>query len=343
VACPFFCVDAKQHLTLLYNAEPVNALDQSQMFIPDSDAWLAFERLIQKIAPQSALLHIWPLTGGASAHMMALEARLQGGETKKLVVRQPGAAALRANASAAADEFRLLHILKETGLATPKPYLLENAGELFPTPCLVIELVEGQFEFAPANLPHFVRQVAEALASIHRVDARTVDLSFLPRHANQIANRLAEHSSELPEVAKLQAALRAAWPGLEKGREALLHGDFWPGNWLWRDGELVAVVDWEDARLGDPLADVGISRLDMRLIFGVEAMHSFTEHYRTAANTAFTTLPFWDVYAALRAAPNLAEWAAIYPSLGHPEITESTLRAAHAEFTEQALASLAQR
>jgi aminoglycoside phosphotransferase (APT) family kinase protein len=36
----------------------------------------------------------------------------------------------------------------------------------------------------------------------------------------------------------------------------LLHGDFWPGNALWRDGALVAILDWEDAAIGDPLADV---------------------------------------------------------------------------------------
>jgi aminoglycoside phosphotransferase (APT) family kinase protein len=36
---------------------------------------------------------------------------------------------------------------------------------------------------------------------------------------------------------------------------SLLHGDYWPDNTLWRDGRLVCVIDWEDAALGDPLAD----------------------------------------------------------------------------------------
>ncbi len=31
---------------------------------------------------------------------------------------------------------------------------------------------------------------------------------------------------------------------------------------LWKDGQLVAVIDWEDAPLGDPLADVANSRLE---------------------------------------------------------------------------------
>jgi aminoglycoside phosphotransferase (APT) family kinase protein len=37
----------------------------------------------------------------------------------------------------------------------------------------------------------------------------------------------------------------------------LVHGDFHYGNLLFRDGEVVAVLDWEIASVGDPLLDVG--------------------------------------------------------------------------------------
>ena len=61
----------------------------------------------------------------------------------------------------------------------------------------------------------------------------------------------------------------------------LLHGDFWPGNILWRYGQLVAVIDWEDAALGDPLADVANSRLEILWAFGIDAMQSFTHYYQS--------------------------------------------------------------
>ena len=39
--------------------------------------------------------------------------------------------------------------------------------------------------------------------------------------------------------------LRRPPPPVQVNRPVLLHGDFWPGNILWRDGRLVAVIDWE--------------------------------------------------------------------------------------------------
>jgi aminoglycoside phosphotransferase (APT) family kinase protein len=32
---------------------------------------------------------------------------------------------------------------------------------------------------------------------------------------------------------------------------------------LWRDGRIVAVIDWEDAQVGDPLADLANTRLEL--------------------------------------------------------------------------------
>lgn len=281
-----------------------------------------FRRLAQQIAPGSQLVRAWTLTGGASAQMTALELQHADGAVQRVVVRQPSA--LHANSTA--DEFRLLNILRGAGLPTPAPILLDSL------PCLVMEFVEGQPTFAPANLASFVRQAAAALAAIHRVDP--ADLTFLPRH--DVVPKLAERP-EAGEIARLRAALREAWPRYNPNRVALTHGDFWPGNLLWREETLVAVVDWEDAALGDPLVDVAITRLDMRLIFGEDAMHGFTEHYRAASGSSFDTLPFWDVYAALRAAPNLADWAAVFPALGRSDLTERRLREAHEHFTAQAL------
>ena len=39
-------------------------------------------------------------------------------------------------------------------------------------------------------------------------------------------------------------------------RTVLVQGDTGPGNFMYRDGEIVAVVDWELAHLGDPLEDL---------------------------------------------------------------------------------------
>ena len=113
----------------------------------------------------------------------------------------------------------------------------------------------------------------------------------------------------------------------------LLHGDFWPGNILWRDGQIVGVIDWEDAALGDPLADIANSRLELLWAFGVEAMQRFTDHYQSLAGIDFANLPYWELYAALRRISQIAEW-------GLDEITEKTMRERLGWFIAQAFMNL---
>ena len=48
-------------------------------------------------------------------------------------------------------------------------------------------------------------------------------------------------------------------------------------------GRLVGVIDWEDAALGDPLADLANSRLEILWAFGDEAMERFTREYAVYA------------------------------------------------------------
>ena len=60
---------------------------------------------------------------------------------------------------------------------------------------------------------------------------------------------------------------------------ALLHGDYWPGNVLWEDGRLAAIIDWEDASVGDPLVDVSNARLEILWVFG-PSVEEFTRHSR---------------------------------------------------------------
>ena len=81
-----------------------------------------FARALQKFAPQSKLLRTWALTGGVSAQVTALEIEKPGGHIQKLIVRQHGAADLEYNPQIAADEFKLLHLVRAAGVPAPTPY-----------------------------------------------------------------------------------------------------------------------------------------------------------------------------------------------------------------------------
>jgi aminoglycoside phosphotransferase (APT) family kinase protein len=307
-----------------------------------------FEQLVQKIAPQSKLLRTWHLKGGISAEMTALEIERPDGQTKRMIVRRPGDRSLEQNSHAAKDEFKLLQITQSLGLATPTPYHLDQSGQIFSTPYLVIDYIEGKPEFAPSNLADFILQLATYLAKIHRVDCSNLDLSFLPKQAKGFADNFGKRSTKVDkslDEGRIRATLASVWPLPQRNASVLLHGDFWPGNILWQDNKLVAVVDWEDAKLGDPLTDFAISRLDMLWIFGLDAMNSFTHHYKSMMAINYTDLPYWDLWAALRlvrlAGSNLAEWAAFFPPFGRHDITEQTMRENYSFFITQAFEKLA--
>ena len=291
-----------------------------------------FAQVAQQVEPHSTLLRTWELQGGVSAQVTALELARPDGRTRKLVVRQHGAVDREHNPQIAADEFKLLQLLQSVGVAAPAPLYLDQSGAIFATPYIVLEYVEGQPEFAPANLPDFLLQFATQLARIHQIQCADLDLSFLPkqetRHAATLSTRPIQMDESLDE-GRIRDALEAGWPLPQRNEAVLLHGDFWPGNILWREGKLVAVLDWEDAQTGDPLADVANSRLEILWAFGNEAMRQFTRHYQALAALDYTDLPYWDLWAALRPAGKIGAW-------GLDAGTEQRMRESHRWFITQA-------
>jgi aminoglycoside phosphotransferase (APT) family kinase protein len=295
-----------------------------------------FAQVVQQIAPGARLLRAWPLQGGVSAQVTALELAQADGSTRKLVVRRHGPVDLAHNPHIAADEFRLLQIVGAAGVPAPAPYYYDESGAVFPTPYLVVEYVEGAPEFAPADMPGFLQQYAATLARIHQVPGVATDLAFLPDHAARLGALLAARPPQLDDSldeGRIREALVAAWPLAPRNAPALLHGDYWPGNLLWRAGRLAAVLDWEDARLGDPLADLGNSRMEILFALGAAAMGAFTRQYQALARLDWTDLPYWDLAAALRPAGKLAGW-------GLDATAEAGIRARHRWFIAQAFAAL---
>src|SRR6266540_1468019 len=122
-----------------------------------------FEQMVQKIASQSRLLRAWELKGGVSAQVTALEIEQPDRQTKKLIVRRHGAVDLKNNPRIAADEFKLLQILQSAGLPTPAPYYLDQSGDIFPTPYIIVEYIEGTSEFTLVPGTELIHQLATQL------------------------------------------------------------------------------------------------------------------------------------------------------------------------------------
>ena len=308
---------------------------------PDPAEWSRFQSLVQTIDPGATLLRTWPLRGGMSSGMTAFEIRTTGGATRRLVRRSSSAYALQDNPRAAAIEYDLLRSLRARGLRVPAPVHFDAGGEQSAQPYLVVEYVDGAPEFAPTDPHDFVTRMATGLAEIHRVDAAQSPVAALSQYAPiAVRQRGRDEASRVMDVGAVRARLDAAAPLPQRNRSALLHGDYWAGNVVWKDGRIAGVIDWEEARVGDPVIDVAISRLDVLWLLGADAMDAFTDVYRGLTDVDLRDLPLWDLDAALRPSFNIGEWAAAWPELGRPDITEATMRAGHALFVERALAAL---
>ncbi|MCB0030646.1 MAG: phosphotransferase, partial [Anaerolineales bacterium] len=194
--------------------------------------------------PGSHLVRTWPLSGGLSARMQAIAAAGAGEERHQAVVRWYGSKS-GLDGAALGREYRLLRALHAAGLSVPDPLCFDDSSSRLPAPYLAMALVPGKMCFTPTDLPGHIDQLATQLARIHQLD--TAPLTFLPRSAG--CTELA-HPAPAAEPAfaapALWQRLRAAAPLPKPIRPVLQHGDFWPGNSLWVDGRLSAVIDWED-------------------------------------------------------------------------------------------------
>ena len=293
-----------------------------------------FSSVVKGIAPGSRLLRVWDLQGGVSARTVAVEFERPGGEHERAVVRLHGEVDRSSNPNIAADEFRLLEIVHAAGIPVAAPLYLDTSCELFEIPYLVVAFVDGASDFEPVDMSAYTAVVAEQLAAIHRVDTASADLTFLPAQQHRVARRLDERPARLDGALSegwIRDALEAVWPPDSANPPRLLHGDYWPGNLLWRDGELAAVIDWEDAATGDPLADIGNCRLELLWAFGEDGMSAFTEHYRALMPSLdYGNLPYWDLYAALHPAGKLSGW-------GLEAEAVRRMQAQHRGFVERAL------
>jgi aminoglycoside phosphotransferase (APT) family kinase protein len=82
---------------------------------------------------------------------------------------------------------------------------------------------------------------------------------------------------------------------------------------MWDHGRLVAVIDWEDACLGDPMADMATARVELLCQYGDDAMQQFTDRYLDMATQVIPTLRLeplvaWDLYVSASALATMGDW-----------------------------------
>ena len=173
-----------------------------------------------------------------------------------------------------AREYKIIEALWPTSVAVPRPigycddplvaeahfYVMSRcAGEALYTQAATRDWLD------PAARRHAADCFINVLAALHSIGPSDIGLGDLGRPDQYILRQInrwyqswisqteaAAHDD--PRLHEIHETLLSRIP--EQGVPRIVHGDYGPHNALFeRSGEISAVLDWEMATLGDPLAD----------------------------------------------------------------------------------------
>ncbi|MGQ0467413.1 MAG: phosphotransferase family protein [Sporichthyaceae bacterium] len=185
------------------------------------------------------------------------------------VLRRPPLGHVLETAHDMGREYRVMAALEPTDV--PVPHMVALAGEdVMGVPFYVMDFVDGAIvrtkeEFAAFedNPEALAEELVGVLARLHSVDAAAVGLGELGRAAGYLERQLkrwrrqleSSYSRDQSALFALHGRLSARLPATQ--RESIVHGDYRLDNVVvGSGGRIAAVLDWEMATLGDPLADL---------------------------------------------------------------------------------------
>jgi aminoglycoside phosphotransferase (APT) family kinase protein len=194
-----------------------------------------------------------------------------------LALRRPPRTPISPTAHDMAREYRLLRAFSDHGASVPipRPVVLCTDTDMLGAPFYLMERLDGLVvrEQIPAPLADdsetpvaLAHALVDALAAIHAFDWRAGGLAdfgkpegYLDRQVPRWLGQLARYKTrELPEVDEASAWLAANTPAMQP--PTVIHGDYKLDNVMFAATlpvEPIAVLDWEQATIGDPLVDVG--------------------------------------------------------------------------------------
>jgi aminoglycoside phosphotransferase (APT) family kinase protein len=164
-----------------------------------------------------------------------------------------------------AAEAEVMRALGAAGTTVPAVHAVHPARE-----AVLLDRVAGDTWFYrikdPAEQVRVAQDFIRSLAYVHRIDPAALAIPSLgPVHPAK------QHALERLEAIRRRATgpdgaidplVRLSVDWLERsvpdydGPVVLVQGDTGPGNFLYRDGAVTAVLDWELAHWGDPMDDI---------------------------------------------------------------------------------------
>lgn len=223
----------------------------------------------EKIADFSGDLEVRQFEGGQSNPTFLVKA---GG--KKYVVRKKPPGKLLQSAHMVEREYRAMKALAQTDVPVPPVHALCEDESVIGTPFYVMDFLEGRIfrdpkmpdASGPAERAAIFDSMNDTLAKLHLVDYRAIGLADFGKEGHYMARQIhrwtkqyeASKTDEIGAMEQLIAWLPEHVPASDAHETAIAHGDFRLENMIVHpeDPRVIAVLDWELATLGHPLADL---------------------------------------------------------------------------------------
>jgi aminoglycoside phosphotransferase (APT) family kinase protein len=189
------------------------------------------------------------------------------------VLRRPPMGDLPETAHDMLREHRVLDALRSTGVRAPVPLIACEDPEVIGVPFYLMEEIDGVVirnelppVFIEAERAQLGFEMVDALAELHTTDYVAAGLGDLGRPDGYTARQVARWTKQwefmktrdLPDIEAIREWLEEHVP--TDSPNAIVHGDYKMDNVVFSraaPARLLAILDWEMATLGDPLADLG--------------------------------------------------------------------------------------
>jgi len=194
---------------------------------------------------------------------------------RELVLRRPPIGAKIKTAHDMGREFRILSHLHPVYRKVPKPVLFCDDEKILGAPFYVMERVKGVIlraqspqgsHLSPETMRRLSLAFVENLVEIHAIDYQQAGLGDLGSPEGYVKRQIEgwtkryynARTDDVQEVDRLAEWLHCNVPNDSPG--ALIHNDYKYDNLVLSSSDMsnvIAVLDWEMATIGDPLMDLG--------------------------------------------------------------------------------------
>ncbi|MGZ4299969.1 MAG: phosphotransferase family protein, partial [Solirubrobacteraceae bacterium] len=214
-----------------------------------------------------------------------------------VILRRPPRGPLPPSAHDVLREARLLTALEPTAVRSPRVLAVCDDDAVIGAPFYVMERVRGEVITeelpAPLDTPEYRGRIADelidALVELHATDWPTLGREGFGRPTGDRERQLRRFNglwevNRTREIEELEEVGHWLADNISESPPAtIVHGDYRLGNTMFAEGappRLAAILDWEMATIGDPLADIGylmvhwVHSSDVKSRF---AMHTVTD------------------------------------------------------------------